>query len=195
MTDTFRDRADLQRRQIYHQQLLDSQRFGADGAQNGAGPISSAGGGSGEGAWLGTALLVLSIVALPVTLFAVLAAFPLVLLILFADRALSGYWAVGVREAFVASALATFVYLMTTGVIAIVAYGLGAIGDDWNRLLHWPTLTALQLPGLLLGTAVLCWRIESPFSGVKGCSIALTASALAMPLGAGFVLWIVTRWM
>lgn len=194
MTDSFRDRPDLQRRQIYHQQLLDSQRFGAHAQQEGTRAIEDCGG-TGEGAWLGATVWVLAIVLLPITLLSALAALPAMLPILLADRALSGYWGVGFREGLIATAMGIFAYLVTTVVIAIGVYLLGVAGDDWNRLLHWDALAALQTSGLLLGSAVLCWRIGPPFSGVKGFFAALATSAVAMPLSVGLVLWAPARLM
>ena len=193
MTDSFRDRADLQRRQIYHQELLDSQRFGARAGQGGSQAHADRAGESGQGAWLGGALLLLAILVLPLTLLSALAAFPAMLPVMLADRTLSGYWAVSFREAFVASALGIFVYLMTTAVLATGVYLLGVVGDDWNRLLHWHALAALQTPGLFVGSAMLSWRIGWPFSGVKGFSIALAISAVAMPVSVAFVFWAAMR--
>jgi len=81
------------------------------------------------------AAFLLVFICLPFTVLSLLAALPAMVLVLLADRVSSGYWSVDFREAFVATAMSMFVYLVVTIFIGVIVCvfreelsGLGGLG-------------------------------------------------------------------
>lgn len=118
----FQRRVELQRRQTYHQELLDSRRFGARvGSAPAAEEHSLRGGSGGEegvsgclGTIGGFLALILFFYTIPAGIVSAVAAFPVALVVLLVTRASSGYWTGSHRAVYGAALLGVFAYLTLT---------------------------------------------------------------------------------
>lgn len=126
MSTSFQERAALQRRQVHHQQLLDSQRF--DVASNGGarqshpGDVSPAAGGGFFALIALVFVLILVLYAALATLLSVIAALPVALVLTTLARAMPPYHAeIGYARTYVAAIIGILSYLAVTLVIASCA--------------------------------------------------------------------------
>ena len=120
MSTSFQERAALQRRQVHHQQLLDSQRFGASHGGTRQSYDSGAGGGFFALIALVFVLIFLLYVAMAALLSAV-AAVPVVLALTMLARAMPYHVEIGYARTYAAAFIGILSYLAITLVIAYCA--------------------------------------------------------------------------